>query len=85
MQELRTRMRSVSAEWMRRWGLDEQPVNPPRRARALQPLIYLNRYYKETAYIPQQTHNESVAAYKSRLYDMILTYLQVPDGCRRML
>jgi hypothetical protein len=70
MQELGTRKGTVTADWMRRWGLQEHRRNPPHNKRTPNGLEYLNRYYIETAYLPPITNVENSKAYKRRLHTL---------------
>ena len=60
---------TLTAEWLRSWGLIAQKKNPRNRDRIPATLEYLRRYAVDVAYVTQQGSTESQSNYKRRLYD----------------
>jgi len=69
---------TLSAEWLRSWGLMAQSRNPPYRDRIPATLGYLRQYAVDVAFVTQQGSTESQSTYKRRLYD---TVQQCPRRC----
>jgi hypothetical protein len=47
---------TVTADWMQRWGLQEQTENPPYAGRTPTTLAYLHQYDMESAYLARRDH-----------------------------
>ena len=58
---------TLTAEWLRSWGLLAQDKNPPYRNRIPATLEYLRRYAVDVANVTQQGSAESQSTYKRRL------------------
>jgi len=71
MREQRTRQGTVTAEWMRRWGLTGTSQNPPDRDRIPATMDYLRRYAVDSAYVAERGPTESQKGYKRRVYDTL--------------
>ena len=63
------RSETLTAEWLRSWGLLAQNKSPSYRYRIPATLEYLRRYAVDVAYVTQQGSTESQSTYKRRLYD----------------
>jgi hypothetical protein len=83
-QELGMRKGTVTADWMRRCGLQEQTKNPLHNKRTPTALEYLNRYNTETAYLSPRGNLENSKTYKRHLYTVILTSLQAVFGHQQL-
>ena len=53
-----------TADWMKRWGLQEQAENPPYAGRTPTTLAYLHQYDIESAFFAPRGRNETTQAYK---------------------
>ena len=53
-----------TADWMKRWGLQEQAENPPYAGRTPTTLAYLHQYVIESAFFAPRGRNETTQAYK---------------------
>jgi hypothetical protein len=62
---------TLTAEWLRSWGLMPQSTNPPYRDRIPAALEYLRRYAVDVTYVTQQGSTESQSTYKRRLYNTL--------------
>jgi len=62
------RSRTLTAEWLRSWGLIVQSKNPPYKDRLPATIEYLRRYTVDVAYLQQQGSTESQSTYMRRLY-----------------
>ena len=75
---------TVTADWMNRWGLQEQTKNPPYAGKTLHRLEYLHRYAMESAYLAPRDTSESAKAYKKRLYVTLHTIMKAQTGNQEM-
>jgi len=75
---------TVTADWMKRWGLQEQAENPPYAGRTPTTLAYLHQYDIEPAYLAPRRRNETTQAYKKRLYMTIHSIMRAIAGDHKM-
>jgi hypothetical protein len=75
---------TVTADWIKRWRLQEQTKNPPYAGRTPTTLEYLHQYDMESAYVATRGRGESTQAYKERLYMMIHTIMRAKAGNQEM-
>ena len=75
---------TVTADRMKRWGLQEQTKNPPYAGRTPTTLEYLHRYDMESAYLAPNGRDETTQAYKNRLYMTIHTIMRATAGDHEM-
>jgi hypothetical protein len=57
---------TVTADWIKRWGLQKQTKNPPYAGRTPNTLEYLHRYDMESEYLAPRGRGESTQAYKKK-------------------
>ena len=62
---------TLTAEWLRSWGLMAQNKNPPYRDRITATLEYLRRYAVDVTFVTQHGSTESQSNYKTRLYNTV--------------
>jgi hypothetical protein len=84
MREQVTRIGTVTADWMKRWGLHEQTKNLLDAQRTPSALEYLHRYDMESAYLVRREQDETAQAYKRRLYATVFTILGAAAGENEM-
>ena len=65
----RTRLGTITAEWLRKWGLTGLGQNPPFRDRIPATMVYLRRFAVDSAYVAERGPTESMKVYKRRVYD----------------
>jgi len=70
MREQGNKNGTVTADWMQRWGLQEQTENPPYTGRTPTTLEYLHQYDMELVYLAPKGRDETKQANKKRLYIM---------------
>jgi len=58
---------TLTAEWLRSWGLMAQNKYPPYRGRIPSTFEYIRRYVVDVSYVTQQGSTESQSNYKRRL------------------
>jgi hypothetical protein len=67
---------TITAEWLRAWDLLKTSKNLPNRDRIPGSMEYLRIHITDSAYIAPLGQNESVKAYKRRMYDTMHTFLR---------
>jgi len=71
---------SLTADWLRKWHLQTPGHNPPQIQLIPASIEYLRQFALDGAYITPQQENEISKAYKSRIYDTMITLLrQTPE------
>jgi hypothetical protein len=75
---------TITAEWLKKWNLIKQNVNPPFRERIPAALDYPRSLAIESAYVALQGNTESQKAYKRRIYGTMRSILGAPGGEREM-
>ena len=80
----RTDGMSITALWLRTWGLQKREANPPHAHRIPLQLEYLRIYAQDSAYIPDKVAIESTRAYKCKLYTTICLLLMMETETSRL-
>ena len=80
MREQGKKKGTVTADWMKRWGLQEQAENPPYAGRTPTTLAYLHQYDIESAYLAPRGRHETTQAYKKHLYMTIHSFMRAMAG-----
>jgi len=75
---------TVTADWMQRWGLQEQRHNLLYAGRTTFTLEYLHQYDMESTYLAPRGGEEITQAYKKRLYRTIHTIMRAMAGDHEM-
>jgi len=75
---------TITAAWMRTWGLKEKGPNPPFRDVIAENLAYLRRFAMDSAYVDIQGTMESKRAYKRRLYSTLYHISRGATGAQEM-
>ena len=80
MEEQGVRKGTLTADWMKKWGLHEKSKTPPLKSRTSKELEYIHRYDMESAYVNPWGNLQPPKAYKRRLHTLNLTNLQAASG-----
>jgi hypothetical protein len=72
-----THPNSLTSTWIGKWRLGLTGSNPPNLAGSPAKMGYLIKYHVDSAYIEQQSTQESRHMYKKRVYHIMLYYTQV--------
>jgi hypothetical protein len=67
---------TLTAGWLRHWGLHRQSKIPPNRSETPQRMTYRRTLALDSAYIEKQGHRETVKEYRRRIYNTLKTLLR---------